>query len=861
MNHDLFALWRDELGFGAPVYATDSRPFHPIGAFLPANDAALAALFLIGAVTIVFATRAFVAHPSRLRWLLLTATVAIAITGCAPREILLLLAVAVLSFLFSAFQGDRRADGGAIAGGMIAIVIALLLSAGWWMPLRAVRSIQTRPVNPSKARSPEMFNTRFLKTLAPFVVRDDGKWMPGPLHEYVFGQGSWFFVDRFDVETSKRPFEKVLPAIADFRTRATVDHIPAPVDAHKDFPLDEKTAGGVVNTITPVTDGVRLDVQSRGWNLLVSNRAWWPGWRAYLRKERLRPVRVNGAFVGVFVPGGSGEIQFRYRPREVDDGLRAGAVGLLLAAITTLWPWYRRFPVKLPGRIPRMPRSRWRPDLPAIETRLTRAFARVNRRAVTAIASLALIGYALFLLFHSSVVAAGADSSGYLNQARLWRAGHLVVPIPMVDRLGLSHEFDGAFAPLGFMGGTTPGTIVPTYPPGFPLHLAIAEAAGGRGAIGAVVPLCAAGSAVLLFLLARMLGVSRAWAIAGTVSLCLSSVVIFQSVQPMTDVPAMFWSLATIVLVMKSGNRRVLAAAAGAAFAIGVLVRPTNILLLPAALILLRRRDIGVFALGGAPFALLLLATNEVLFGSPFKSGYGPLSEMVTLSNINERLPHYSMWLAILFPLFFPFGLIGLSERSVSPRVRLALLAWFAPFFVFYCFYSPYEAWWYTRFLLPAVPPVILLLCIAFGHQGKQYPLVRNAGAIAVTLLVIAAGLGTGAYFEPWDVADGEAVYREAVLKFRPLLPRDGVVLATQLSGALFYYAGHGVTRLDYLDPSKFEQVREAARIRHIPIHAILFRPEEDLLRERAPGDWVPIARFRAARLYQFRGPSLATSR
>ena len=39
-----------------------------------------------------------------------------------------------------------------------------------------------------------------------------------------------------------------------------------------------------------------------------------------------------------------------------------------------------------------------------------------------------------------------------------------------------------------------------------------------------------------------------------------------------------------------------------------------------------------------------------------------------------------------------------------SARVRLLLLSWFGVFFLLYCFYGPYETWWYTRYLLPGIP-------------------------------------------------------------------------------------------------------------------------------------------------------------
>ncbi|HEV8435345.1 MAG TPA: hypothetical protein VGR95_18195, partial [Thermoanaerobaculia bacterium] len=49
---------------------------------------------------------------------------------------------------------------------------------------------------------------------------------------------------------------------------------------------------------------------------------------------------VNGAFLGVFVPPGTHQVEFRYRPAAFDTGTRVSAGALLLIAAVLL---LRRF--------------------------------------------------------------------------------------------------------------------------------------------------------------------------------------------------------------------------------------------------------------------------------------------------------------------------------------------------------------------------------------------------------------------------------------------------------------------------------------------------------------------------------------
>ena len=77
-------------------------------------------------------------------------------------------------------------------------------------------------------------------------------------------------------------------------------------------------------------------------------------------------------------------------------------------------------------------------------------------------------------------VAAAADPSGYLSQARLITQGELVVPVPLASRVDWPYP-ESSFAPLGYRPGLHAAEIVPTYPPGLPLAMALAALGGLPG--------------------------------------------------------------------------------------------------------------------------------------------------------------------------------------------------------------------------------------------------------------------------------------------------------------------------------------------------------------------------------------------
>jgi len=71
--------------------------------------------------------------------------------------------------------------------------------------------------------------------------------------------------------------------------------------------------------------------------------------------------------------------------------------------------------------------------------------------------------------------AAGSDSSGYLNSARLMAQGHVAEPVRIVPGLVPPAWSYGLYQPLGCNVDRETGRLVSSYPVGLPLHSLVAS--------------------------------------------------------------------------------------------------------------------------------------------------------------------------------------------------------------------------------------------------------------------------------------------------------------------------------------------------------------------------------------------------
>jgi hypothetical protein len=480
----------------------------------------------------------------------------------------------------------------------------------------------------------------------------------------------------------------------------------------------------------------------------------------------------------------------------------------------------------------------------------------VRTPRVLALAGGVLLGaYAFALFHHTSFAAGGSDSSGYLNAARLFARGSATEPIRGLARLGLTQDFAPIFVPLGYTTLERPAVMAPSYPPGLPLHMALAAGIGGwTRAPFLVSPLAGIACLVLLYFLGRELRLPPPFAAAGCALLAFFPTFVFQALQPMSDVLATAWALAAVLAAYRSRSRGSFAwsACAGLAFGIGVLVRPTNIVLLAALLVALPARPKSwlAFLAGGVPAAVFLIGYDAALFGSPWETGYRTaFSEGMAWANFPERARHYGYWLARLSTPIIPLGWLAVgADRRAPLRDRAVLLSWFAALFLLYCFYAPYDAWWYTRFLLPAIPALILgALVVARDLLMRKDAARPPRWAIGIATVLIAAVLAVEIDFDEKNRVHrfykGERIYPQACEMARRRVPQNGIVVSMQMSGALHYYTPLTYAMWNWLLPERFAVLRVSAESRGHRWYALLAPFEQEEVRTNLPGDWQEIDR------------------
>jgi 4-amino-4-deoxy-L-arabinose transferase-like glycosyltransferase len=436
-------------------------------------------------------------------------------------------------------------------------------------------------------------------------------------------------------------------------------------------------------------------------------------------------------------------------------------------------------------------------------------------------------------------------------------------------------------APTGFVPSpTVPGAIAPICPAGLALAMVPVRLALGREAVYFVVPLLGSLAVAMTYLLARDLAGSIAGALAA-LWLAASPIFLYQVVQPMSDVPAAaWWALALWLATRGTGPAGLLA---GFATAAAVLTRP-NLAVLGAVLpgaILLRPHARGEaarlkvalwFCTGALPGAVALALIQHALYGSPIRSGYGALSHLFSFSHVPVNLVRYTRWMVethtplVLLATAAPFlcAVRSGQSRETSPP-RAAWLAWThlafaAVVMASYLPYVPFEDWTYVRFLLPAIPPwLVLTASTLVVLSSKLRTHWRTWVIVVVGLAVTVFYVHTAWNRRAFRVWAQESKFRIAAEYIgRKLAPR-AAVLTVWHSGSVRYY-GHRPTILwDAIPPDALDDTVEWLRNERRAAFLLLEAWEEPRFRERfgkadrlGALDWPPIAQFgRDLRLYR----------
>jgi uncharacterized membrane protein len=261
---------------------------------------------------------------------------------------------------------------------------------------------------------------------------------------------------------------------------------------------------------------------------------------------------------------------------------------------------------------------------------------------------------------------------------------------------------------------------------------------------------------------------------------------------------------------------------------------------------------------GGAPFAAFQLAYGAAAFGSPGKTGYGSLlAETLALSNFPARARHYVFWTARLLSPLVPLGWMAVAaDRRVTLRDRAVLLAWFAAFFLFYSFYATYETWWYTRFLLPGYPAVILGALLVARDFVVGFAPARRWRIAAAALLVILA-LAVEIHYVTKNrvhkLYKEERVHPQSCEMASRRLPPKAIVLSMHMSGALHYYTDLTYAMWTGMDANRFAVLRVSTESRGFRWYALLAPFEVPEIEKPGFGEWREIGRVEAVSLWELR--------
>jgi hypothetical protein len=514
----------------------------------------------------------------------------------------------------------------------------------------------------------------------------------------------------------------------------------------------------------------------------------------------------------------TGGIRYELGPLRISsrNPVRPALVALLLAALA----WRLGYEAWLDARV----RS-----LAGSATAIQRALV------VAAAAGLLAIG-----IVYGVRAAGGSDSQGYVSQSALWRQGHVK----------LDHRFPaampwpdapGTFAPLGYR--TLDGLeLVPTYSPGLPVLMAASRLVSWSGPylIGSL-------SGALLVVCTYLLGRKYLSAGLGAVAAVLtaaSPTVLFMSMNPMADVPAAAFWLAALAAAGPSGGR---AALAGVLAGTAIAIRPNLVplALFPWLLCVMRSSAVpsivnrtAAFGTSVLPGIALVMWTNNHLYGSPLESGYGPLGGAFELGHFGANLARYpAWWLESQGVLGFAFAAGVIRRHPRHQREVAVLVAFAAAVVLLYLFYIPFDAWWFLRFLVPAIP-IALLFCVNAVEwaAARLPPAPRCAALVAFACLMLGHAVTFNRQIAVLDTGDGEQKYVDAGVYVDRVTPPGSVILSMQHSGSIRYYSGRLTLRYDALEPGWLDRAIETLESHGRPVYLLIDEWEEPDVRKRFAG-------------------------
>ena len=418
--------------------------------------------------------------------------------------------------------------------------------------------------------------------------------------------------------------------------------------------------------------------------------------------------------------------------------------------------------------------------------------------------------------------AGGSDSYCYVNQAELFAQGK-VRELPALAARVPWPNVALTFAPAGHVPSPNPpNSFVPMCPAGYPMVMAATRLIAGRGAMFWVVPIFGALAVWWTYLLGRRIDGDATGLIAAAV-LAVSPVFLYQVVQPMSDVPALaMWTLALLAALPARPMTLKTAALAGLASGAAVLVR-VNLVPLAfvtgAAVCLARPVSVrgllvrgAAFAAGVLPFIAIVLALQNAMYGGPLKSGYGSVGMLFSSEHVMPNLARYPRWLLETQTPFPALALVApFVVRGDIRRRAWWLLAFAAATLACYVPYVVYDAWWFVRFLLPLLPPVLVLAALVITVLSKRLAVLWRALVLAaLTAALVVVQVRVAIARDVFRLQMFEQKYRDSGEYVSAKLPANAMLLAINESGSLRFHGNRPTIAVDAMDPAWLDRAIDA---------------------------------------------------
>ena len=494
---------------------------------------------------------------------------------------------------------------------------------------------------------------------------------------------------------------------------------------------------------------------------------------------------------------------------------------------------------------------RWLID--RIASRLPRISLRPPLVAGVAAVVIVIVG-----LIECAGVVGGSDSYGYVSQAHLWTVGTIrqepELLRPLADEVPI-----GLLTPLGYRPTRDGHTIAPTYSPGLPIVMSVFERFAGRDSVFWVVPLLAGVLVWTTYSLGARLYTPNVGGLAAVLVATAAPVLIQLTTAPMSDLPAAAWW--TLAFALAAVGRRLAAAGAGVAAAAAILTRPNLVPVLAVAaaflaarLIIAKRpfRDVllhvFLFALFAIPACFAVAALYDALWGSVTNSGYGSLEQLFSIANVWPNLVLYPRSTILLLPVALLAPIACFVTRDRFPTLVLA--SWAAVVVLVYISFPAFDAEWTLRFLIPAVPPLMVLASVAVFSIGGRLAETHRAVALLVVAAVAGFGVHTARSHQAFDV-EHERRYAAVGRYIARELPERAVLLAMLHSGSANYYSGRPTIRYDLLAGSRLDPLVEILKQRGYVPYLVIDSTERADFEARYRGhsrlgalDWPPLVQM-----------------